>query len=371
MIKSFIKFLFLLILKFCFWLLDLIIPKNNHTAVFASKSGKLLNANTYLCWLKLKNNKLFKAYLVTNNENSSDKLNIFSLKGLWRVLRSKYVFLTHGPGDILYARYSFRKVVIYIGHGTPIKTFIYTNPNFTFKEKLLSKLEVSTYSYIVASSETEKMTLTKCFNKSVDEVIITGAPRNDLLFKVQRNIKKEYGFDKIVLYAPTFRDNGSFEYFPFNDFEPKKLGNFLHQNNIGLFLRSHVNSKESQKIKNIQNVIFFGQDSEPEIQNVLGCFDALITDYSSIFIDYLLLNRPIFYIPYDIEVYKINRGLLYNYSEVQAGESISSFAQMISCFNDLILEKDNYSKMRNDIKRRFHKYESNFTERLLEAVLPK
>lgn len=353
------------ILKKCFLFLDILVPKDECIAIFASKSGKCENANIYLPWRRLKDSKKFKAFLVSRSENTSSKINLYSLRGLWIVLRARYVFLTHGPNDIFYAHYSNKKIVTYVGHGVPLKAFVFTNHNMNIKEKFKHSLEVPTFSKFVASSDADRSRLIHCFNCSEDDVIVTGLPRNDLLFESTDQLKREFPNKKLVLYAPTYRDYQKFKFFPFEDFDLESFDSFLDKHNIHIFLRAHVNDRTKKKVESLKNISYLSSEEYPEIQELLNEFDCLITDYSSIYIDFLLLNRPIIFIPYDIEIYKRRRGIMYPYEQVTPGFHVNSLSE----FKKALTDNDSFSDQRLKTKEMFHKYEKGNTDRLLSQVL--
>lgn len=359
------------IFKKTFQFLDFLIPKNPQVAIFASKSGKSLNGNIVLPFEVAKKSKKVRAYLISSSPQSLHEIKIYSLRGLWIILRAKFVFITHGPNDIFYAHYSSRKIVTYVGHGVPVKSFVFTNRYISKKENFKQKLEVPTYKYIIASSEEDKRRLVQCFDFKAENVLVTGLPRNDLLFLESTKIKSLYPENKLALYAPTFRDDQSFKFFPFEDFSFDKMNHFLETKKTQLFLRCHVNDKTKQEIGSYSNIHILGQEDYPEIQEVLSEFDGLITDYSSIYIDYLLLNRPLAFIPYDLERYKQKRGIIYSYNEVTPGPKINSFEGFKSFIeNNFFKEVDEYAEERKRVRNFFHKYDNGFTQRMLKTVIP-
>lgn len=81
----------------------------------------------------------------------------------------------------------------------------------------------------------------------------------------------------------------------------------------------------------------------------MGLFDFLITDYSSIYIDYLLLDRPIGFIPYDYDEYNNDRGFLFEYSGVTPGMRISTYKDLINFFS----REDSYAVQRELVRNIF------------------
>lgn len=369
--KEFLKKCVLIISKILFRFLDELVPKDSCLVIFASKSGKANNANANEPWKVLQQDQRFKSYLIDRAINDSCHANLFSLKGLWRILRAKYVFLTHGPNDIIYAWYGSRKIITYIGHGVPLKAMMYTIQNQNDHNLFFHKFEVPGYDYIISSSEADQQTLMKCFNKTQSQVLVTGLPRNDLLITGNDFLKSRFpGFRKYILYAPTHREKDQAKFFPFEDLNLKKLNEFLDSQNYLLVLRGHVNDKSLKAdIHASSNIVTLNFDILPEIEDALSGFDLLITDYSSIYIDFLLTLKPLMFIPYDLEDYSQSRGLLYNYKDIAPGPFVYTQEEFTHSLNLLLNDETAYLEDRKRVKSFFHKYDEGFSKRMLDQVL--
>lgn len=369
--KKIASLLVLLLIKVMFRIFDEVVPKNPKLALFASKSGKLQNANTSEVWTTLKGFKDYSSYLVTRESNDPFALNLFSLKGLWKILRSKYVFLTHGPGDVIYAWFGSRKIVTYIGHGVPLKAFMFTNKNATKLDLFFQRLEFPGYKYVISTSKADQASLMKCFDKNEQDVLITGLPRNDLINNPSSDLASLFpSFEKRILYAPTHRDDSKAQFFPFDDINLEALNSYLKQKNYILILRGHINDKsKGLDVSASSNIKTLNFDVYPEIQNILGSFDLLVTDYSSMYIDYLLTLKPIIFIPYDLEEYINTRGMLYDYDRVSPGPKVGSQRDFIDSLEKLLNDREYYLNERIQVKKEFHLFEDNFSERVLEEVV--
>jgi CDP-glycerol glycerophosphotransferase len=167
------------------------------------------------------------------------------------------------------------------------------------------------------------------FNK----IIESGYPRNDILYskpdifdlietdtavikKVKELKKNRY---HIILYAPTFRDTGLGDDFLEKEaLNIKELDDFAIKNKILIVFKIHPWRKLSVDFKNLKNLIKY-QDTG-DIYPLLPLIDLLITDYSSIFFDFLYLNKPILFFPYDYDKYiREDRNLKYDYNWITPG----------------------------------------------------
>ena len=97
------------------------------------------------------------------------------------------------------------------------------------------------------------------------------------------------------------------------------------------------------------------QNQDIDIYKLLTITDILITDYSSIYIDFLLLNRPIIFTPFDLVEYRhSNRELYYDYELITPGERCNNWENTLEEIKKLFDGKDEYSNDRELIRKRFH-----------------
>ena len=125
---------------------------------------------------------------------------------------------------------------------------------------------------------------------------------------------------------------------------------------------------------NFSNVFFISDDDIRkmgiQLYQVVTVSDALITDYSSIATDYLLLNKPIIYTLDDYEKYSKSRGM-YNIDIVKTmkGEHVFSYDQFVNAVNNIINNVDLYKEERNEWKKVCHKYINGYaSERILNHL---
>lgn len=145
------------------------------------------------------------------------------------------------------------------------------------------------------------------------EIFESGSPRNDMLFKgddVKSSIKQSLGLSpdtRIVLYAPTFRDDFRTDVYNLNLSEVcSRLASRLGNNWIALS-RLHPNVTETSPVAYSDKVI--NASTYPDMQELLLIADVLITDYSSTIYDAAIMNKLVLLYAPDLDDYKNNRGL--------------------------------------------------------------
>lgn len=285
----------------------------------------------------------------------------YSLKAIRILLRSKILVFTHGSGDFFpYAppKSNHRKLVN-LFHAIAVKEVGHKgNPQL--------KKEASEWDSFVVSSAFEAEFIKKQYSLTDDQIVIAGQSRNDIL--CTENSKSPTS--KMVLYAPTFRDSTVTELFPFADKNLPALDDFLSEKGMKIMIRLHINEEKtyrhSKEYANLKNIFFAGSDVHPSVNDILHWFDGLITDYSSIALDYLLLNRPIAYIPYDYDSYLEERGFSFDFHEHRAGPCIES-QEDLKLFLDQ--KEDTFANRRTELKNLFHQYDDGKTsERLYNFI---
>lgn len=149
------------------------------------------------------------------------------------------------------------------------------------------------------------------------EILEIGTPRNDILFNnndmLVNNIREKIGIpkdNKVLLYAPTFRNNYQYDY---NLLEVKKLKNILEKNsneNWIILIKFHPNMIRENIYDNILDSAINVSNYE-DIQELFLISDYLITDYSSVMFDFCLTYKPIFLFVPDLEKYYLMERDLY------------------------------------------------------------
>lgn len=221
-------------------------------------------------------------------------------------------------------------------------------------------------------------------------ILCCGSPRTDILFELSdvNQIKKEFcldGFDKIILWVPTFRQKKnsnridsmhiSFTGLPIINSEEdfNKLEAFLEQQNILLLLKPHllqdvsyIKLSETRHIRIITNdeIEKYGRS----VYDLLKCADGMITDYSTIAFDYMLLDRPIGYTLDDINEYKLGFSVEH-IEELMPGEKIFNIHDFLEYAFAVKKEEDIYWKERQKVKKKTHDYPDGYNSKRLCEML--
>ncbi|RUT78745.1 CDP-glycerol glycerophosphotransferase family protein [Ancylomarina longa] len=305
----------------------------------------------------------------------------WSLKGFLLFLKSKQVILSYGISAAAFFPYYLHekcKNIIYLGHGTPMKKMALQTPVW---RKYGKQHQLQKYTYMAACSPLEQIIHGAGFNIDMNHVWVSGLPRNDYLLK-EFNLSPElllrnpFLDRKIILYAPTWREEGhKTQFFPFEDFDAGKLSAFLEKEDAYILVRGHkedIKRKSIEKHKDffaIDRVIKADQDRFPDVYQLLPFVDILVTDYSSLWIDYLLLDRPIVYLPYDLEEYRQYKGFFINFEENTPGAKPTTQKEFLIHLQRYIAKPQTHAKWRKKIRDLYHEYqEAGSCERVYKKI---
>ena len=161
------------------------------------------------------------------------------------------------------------------------------------------------------------------------------------------------------MYAPTWRNKHKTTFFPFADFSLNRLEDFLEKHKMIICLRTHqLDINNATNYTACKRILLLNEDKVADIMAILNIFDGLISDYSGIIFDFLLLDRPIILLPYDESEYISERNVNFDF---ELFEFINSPKDM-NCFLNLLLEVTNNFSVPNK-QRRFkdvvHYYTDN------------
>lgn len=329
-------------------LLSLFTKLDPNRIVFNSTNNTNFNFNSKYLFLYLLNHEnKYNVYFVVNDKIALKKLksnygdhfiSTNTLKGLFVSAKAKFWIssVLETPYLSLPIVKNKSRIVYHLGHGVPLKKIGLAEANISKFQYLNRWLRTKRFTHVLSYSQFYKSIMYESFKNPSISFVYLGQPRND-----QLTITNEQSFDhvstiypqitrssKLILYSPTWRDYSITQFFPFSNLNPIKFNEQLKKENIYLLLREHpyYPSVVPEDFQNLSNVLFFNSDIFPEIMDYLSLFDKLITDYSSIYLDFLCLNKPIAFIPYDLDEYIANVGFNVDYFTISPGPKITSFS---------------------------------------------
>ncbi|MHA1626836.1 MAG: CDP-glycerol glycerophosphotransferase family protein [Candidatus Asgardarchaeia archaeon] len=295
-------------------------------------------------------------------------------------LTSRYIISSHG-----FPLYKYRnQVSILLWHGIPLKTIgLYDKLGILDKIRVLFLGKKTNY-FITTSSFTSKI-FSRVFNIDMSKFIVLGQPRCDPLFKRNgeclRIIKELFEKEpngRIIFYLPTFRryDRGLCRRMVTELIEDESFRDFIIKNEILFLFKPHPKDEGIFEKFSIEKNLKMVTDEQLRskkltVYDLLAAVDILITDYSSTYFDFLLLNRPIvFYVP-DFDEYSKRRGfILEPFDFWTPGDKARNVDELMEALNEAIERPDKYEKERLWMRDLLFEYkDGNSSERVVEFIL--
>ena len=298
-----------------------------------------------------------------------------SLAGIWLFFRAKYIISTHGYLDIESGN---GQIQINLWHGCGYKKIPSTHKHYTGD-------------YTIATSDLYKRIQAEELAIPIKNVWVTGLPRTDELFE-NNDVLKEFGIEhdkykKVIIWLPTYRkakgDNpkeasksmyGMWEYTEeqFND-----LNRALSESNCIMIIKPHPLDTVGAIKYELSNICFIEADDllqkGVDLYQLLPETDVLLSDYSSVIIDYLLLDKPVGLVCADLDEYSDQRGFVFdNIMDKFPGPRICDFESLISYIQNMETYNNEYLEKRRNLNVMFNEYcDGDSSRRVCDKVFGK
>lgn len=313
-----------------------------------------------------------------------------SLKGIWFCLRGGvYIYDNYSKDISFWLSGGALKVNLWHGSGNKKTNFdnkfdYLRHPRSAWERFCTAITRMSNekpWHYTVATSPMMAEIFISAFRTDMAHILQNGYPRNDVLFQdnklvnvltlaEQENLDhvmqaKDRGM-KILTYMPTFRDS---ERLFFDVMDLEEFNAFLARENLLFLAKMHPKSKMKEAFSRISYSNIRSLDAEIDPYTFLGQVDLLVTDYSSIYSDYLMLNRPSVLFPFDFEEYsRDTRECYFTYDEYMPEIRAYTMPELMEDIC-LVLREDTYEAGRLALRDRiFAEADGRASERLYEKI---
>jgi len=298
-----------------------------------------------------------------------------SLKDFWYGIVSKYVFTTHGH---FIPNIPPNQTCVNVWHGMPLKAV-----------GLLNGYPGRNDTYVCATSELYQNILARVFGMAKEKVLISGSPRNDLLnVENPQEVWEKAGidrtkYDKVFLWLPTYRKSvvGDLHLdgvevdnvFNMVDFPTEKFEAFLKKNKCLCMIKPHPMAPKKE-MQSSDHILMIDEawlwERKLTLYPLVGVTDFLVSDISSIMIDYVLLDRPIIVCFEDAKEYKESRNLLFDpIEDWLPGEIVGDFNGLTRAIESCVKGEDVQQVKREALKKKFHQFtDFKSTQRLLSVL---
>lgn len=280
---------------------------------------------------------------------------------------------------------------IQLWHGFPLKALGHMMKSFKSEGYDVSN-KWAEYNHIVSYGQMYTDFMCACYGTPANQYWITGMPRNDLLYLTDGKtelceLMPDSIGKRVVLYMPTFRQlehkkssymqvDGMEEGYIFywEDFRINRLEQFCEENNIYFVFKLHPSDASRAKTWYVKSpyigIMTDEMLGDKCMYEYLNAADVLVTDYSSVYFDYLLLDRPIVFTDKDVDVYVEQRGLILEPLDFwRPGAAVHTMDMLEKEIADALGGRDRYQEKRKCLTGLVHRYRDGCsTERLFEMI---
>lgn len=381
--------------KYLIYVISFFIPKRRDLWIFGAWFGdKYADNSKYLFEYVNEHHPEIRAVWLSKNEKT---LEIIKEKDYETYLSNSFIayklslradigIISTGIADIIPYTCG-RMKLIQLWHGSPLKKIMFDDKfsklnkhSFFYKLNPFGlRKEFNANNLYIAASEEVKNIISTSFLVPKGRVKITGYPRNDFNLntknrfsnKLEKILRDEA---KIGIYLPTHRNEGKTESLNYLIENIDAINSNLKSLNAFLLIKPHFYNFNIDNIIDyqVERLIFIkDEDFEQDIYSILPLTDYLITDYSSVFFDYLLLDKPIIFAPFDIDNYlKNDRNFYYDYNDVTPGPKAKNWDDVLYYIKEALENPDKYQKDRKKINKLFNKHsDKQNCKRVFEEII--
>lgn len=273
-------------------------------------------------------------------------------------------------------KYKNNQLVINLMHGSPVKR----TPGY---------YEDDTCDYVITESYFFNEAISKGLNVPINKMVSLGFPRTDILGITHDSRKKLQipNERKLIVWMPTFRRNKSTgrSYGSYNDLGVplletaqafKLLNQYLVENNVELIIKLHpAEDTAGMELHSYSNIMFISDKELKEhgltAYKLLADSDALLTDYSSVYYDYLLVDKPIGLVTDNLDEFTEKIGFYYgDYKSFIKGTYIETIDEFLSFVRDIGNGIDREKDSRKWAIERYCQYtDFRSTERVVDFIM--
>ena len=283
-------------------------------------------------------------------------------QGFFYFLTSKYFFYSFGKYPIKPAP---NQMVVNLWHGMPLK-------KIGNLEVGMENTDYNFFTKLVSSSELFTPIMKAAFNAKDEQMLLVGNIRNDELFKEKK--------EKKIIWMPTYRNSKNYHdsqaalIFSLEEEDFQNIEKLLSNYGYQLYIKLHPLEESQLKFKmNYSTIHLLTEEIISEqyetLYTFLGTTSALITDYSSVFLDYYLLNRPVAFTINDYEEYKDKRGFVFDdVKSLMVGSVIRDSHDLIEFLESVMKSEDIHIEERKKINNKVNAIQKDFTKTLLDEI---
>ena len=366
--KQIFKFVAYLVC-YVFYPFSYLFPRTDKILVFGSYRGGFNDNSKYLFLYANEHIKDRKIVWISTKKSTVAHIRdlgfqayyVASVRGLFYALRSGYWFVNSYTSDIAFCL-AGRAKIVNLWHGVPMKAIEFGITKGDLAKRYVDKDIRDIFfhpapfrrpDYMVSTTNFFDDVFSKSFRITKEKCIQTGCPRNIMLhlsideinefvrlYESQATkdlIQKIQQYDKVFVYMPTWRDS-QLNCFA-NGFDLNALNECVAAQNACILMKPHANTIIDKSIK-YSNLFFL--DGSVDMYCILPYTHTLITDYSSILYDYILMpDKNVILFHYDYEEYVNSREFIFEIRDNIVGKQVYTFDNLLEVIqnNDYVINQ--------------------------------
>ena len=298
-----------------------------------------------------------------------DKLSFSNFKNL---STSKFIFLNDNFFPMAFMNFKHDNIIVQLWHA-PGASKKFGGSVEIENRPVLKKISDNT-DFLITTSQNIAPYYSEAFQMPMDKIKPLGLPRMDYYFqshdidRLKSDFCNKYGIGsekKIILYAPTFRQNSKYNnVFEFLNLE--KFNEVLGEEYV-IVLRLHPKIRRFYS-EDISSDSFYVDVSDfKNEQELMLISDMLITDYSSIMIEYCILNKPVVFFTYDLDSYLADeRGFYYDFKSTVPGPIVYNCDELIDVIRDFDFDEN---RVLSFLQTQFDEIDGCSSKRIVDFLL--
>lgn len=293
--------------------------------------------------------------------------------GYWTCARAGAAFLSVASDDVNFAG-AWAAKLIQLWHGSPLKRILADDPTlqqrrqpWLYRQMVRLGRRVRFLSprwdVVISAAEGVSPRLASAFGATARSVAVTGQPRGDVILAadppklaVVEDMKARCGAQRVICYVPTHREEGRQSADLLGGLDAAALDACLQRNGAVLLVKMHFHQARDAGRDLGPRVHWLAEHEAPDVNRLLPHVDLLITDYSSVYFDYLLLDRPMVFAPFDLEQYLQTPGIYGRYEDVAPGPICRDWPQVLAAIDQALAGPDCYADARRRVNEQFNQY---------------
>ena len=369
--------------KLAIFIISIIIPRRNDLIICTAGPEGRFAENPKYVYLELVDDDRFDVQWLARDGETASQLKDNGLPvvtagtfgGIMALLRAGTVIISH---DYRW-EYLGGATILQTHHGNPLKRIGRDLQDSVGWRYRFESMFLRNWDYLIVTGEAPTEAFKSAYAHSDNELLLTGYPRTDVLHRTIQYSHLDGTNDhsqwaeffcenRIVLYMPTWR-RGTYGADGLSlsnhglDFD--RIDKFCKRHSMEFVLKFHPS--ESMSVDTNEKIHELPSDTD--VYDLLSNVDILVTDYSSVYFDFLLVDNPVVFYAYDLDPYRESRGFYFDYDDVTPGPTVQCMSDLLDSLEVAIEPGDEYSDHREEVRKRFYKYkDGKSTERVIEKI---